>query len=597
MKTKKLICFVLMLMTVFSIFADNLQKTYLLSDDIWIRANRLCISTGHLGPAPVSPTTGAEIKQALERLDYNSLTRAQKTEYDAIMAELTDSTSKLALESKYVKIDPEITISLEGYAFNHMKDTQVDEFFIPFRDRKPLLDAGVEAYFGDFAFLKFQYMFKDGPQGFYIDKNGKLETGYDSNGNSYFYNFSNFGFIINPALDGSLQYFGDGNNKYRVVTYQPFEAGGSFGNEFFNFFIGRSRQEFGNGITGNMLIGDNFSYQEVTKLSFFSDIFSYYLSLTHFDNVEDNQDFRFSGLHQNRLIHRFDFNLFNKLRFAVNVGAHMLSDAPFDLRMLNPMMIAHNWNNNSEEVIWEERNGDEINNIFGIELEYALLPRLMVTGQFVLDQAQIYGEDGSEVPSAMGFLANVKHVASFKTGYLESYIEGAYTSPYLYLNHKKTKSIDGYEKDKDENIQPIYKYEDNYMLDFLVGYRYDQNNYSEYEYSGYIYGPNAIVLSAGTEYSSFKGWNINADILYMLHGINGKESWRNKSNREEYIDFKCDNVTEHTLLLKAGGSYTLFDGFELTAAFGATFKWNYRNQEGEYKDFIQAAVGISWTII
>ena len=438
MKTKKLICFVLILMTVFSIFADNLQKTYLHSDDIWVRANRLCISTGHLGPAPVSPTTGAEIKQALERLDYNSLTRLQKAEYDDIMAELTDSTSKLALESKYVKIDPEITISLEGYAFNHMKDTQVDEFFIPFRDRKPLLDAGVEAYFGDFAFLKFQYMFKDGPQGFYIDKNGKLETGYDSNENSYFYNFSNFGFLISPAIDGSLQYFGDGNNKYRVVTYQPFEAGGSFGNDFFNFFIGRSRQEFGNGITGNMIIGDNFSYQEVTKLSFFSDIFSYYLSLTHFDNAEDesNQDFRFSGLHQNRLIHRFDFNLFNKLRFAVNVGAHMLSDAPFDLRMLNPMMIAHNWNNNSEEVSWEERNGDEINNIFGIELEYALLPGLMVTGQFVLDQAQIYGEDGSEVPSAMGFLANVKHVASFKTGYLESYIEGAYTSPYLYLNYK-----------------------------------------------------------------------------------------------------------------------------------------------------------------
>ena len=189
MKTKKLICFVLILMTVFSVFADNLQKTYLLSDDIWIRANRLCISTGHLGPAPVSPTTGAEIKQALERLDYNSLTRPQKAEYDDIMDELTDSTSKLALESKYVKIDPEITISLEGYAFNHMKDTQVDEFFIPFRDRNPLLDAGVEAYFGDFAFLKFQYMFKDGPQGFYIDKNGKLETGYDSNGNSYFYNF------------------------------------------------------------------------------------------------------------------------------------------------------------------------------------------------------------------------------------------------------------------------------------------------------------------------------------------------------------------------------------------------------------------------
>ena len=50
--------------------AGNLQKTYLMTDDIWIRANRLCITTGNLGPAPVSPTTGAEIMQALERLDY-----------------------------------------------------------------------------------------------------------------------------------------------------------------------------------------------------------------------------------------------------------------------------------------------------------------------------------------------------------------------------------------------------------------------------------------------------------------------------------------------------------------------------------------------
>ena len=43
----------------------NYQKTYLSTDEVWIRANRLCIMTGHLGPAPVFPTTGAEIMNAL----------------------------------------------------------------------------------------------------------------------------------------------------------------------------------------------------------------------------------------------------------------------------------------------------------------------------------------------------------------------------------------------------------------------------------------------------------------------------------------------------------------------------------------------------
>lgn len=581
---KRFICIILIALTCFSLFADNLQKKYLTSDDIWISANRLCISTGHLGPAPVSPTTGAEIKQALERLDYSSLTLQQKAEYDAIMDELINSSVELAFESRYITLDPEVTVSLEGYAFNNLKNTGVDEFFIPYRDRRPFLYAGVDALFGDFAHLQFSYMFKDGPQGFYVDENGKLKSGYNGNNESYFYNFSNVGFLFSPAMDGSIQYFGDGHNLYRVVTYQPFEAGGSFGNEFFNFYLGRTRQGFGNGISGNLVIGDNFSYQEVAKLSFFSDIFSYYLSLTHFDNVEENEDFRFSGLHQNRLIHRFDFNFFNKFRFAVNVGAHMLSDTPFDLRMLNPMMIAHNWNNNSENPEWSERNGDEINNIFGIEAEYVFLPGYMLSAQFVLDQTKIYGEDNTTVPSAMGFLVNIIHLDTLKSGYLETYIEGAYTSPYLYLNYKEYTDIN------DENGNPL----ENYMLDHIVGYRYDQNKYAEIGYSGYIYGPDAFVFTTGAEYSSFSNWSVNGSILYMLHGDNGKEEpFRNMSNRKN----TGNNTMEHTLSLTAGASWNILDNLTFYASANATWKWNYMNQDGGFKDFYQAAVGLSWTII
>ena len=46
-----------------------------MNDDVFVKANRLAMESGFLGPSPVSPSTGVEIKNALERLDYNSLSK------------------------------------------------------------------------------------------------------------------------------------------------------------------------------------------------------------------------------------------------------------------------------------------------------------------------------------------------------------------------------------------------------------------------------------------------------------------------------------------------------------------------------------------
>ena len=554
--------------------AGNLQKTYLMTDDIWIRANRLCISTGHLGPAPVSPTTGAEIMQALERLDYASLTERQKDEYDYIASRLEDPSVGITMESRYAELDPELFIGFEAYAFNHMKSTPADEFFIPYRDRIPLIYGEAHTYFGDIVYLDLQYMFKDGPQGFIVD-----DSGLHQSQDGLFYNFTNAGFLLSPALDGSWQYFGNSRNIYTVMNYQPIKAGGSIGNDFLNLFIGRSRQEFGNGITGNLVIGDNFSYQEMIKLSAFSDIFSYYLSLTHFDNIEQGKDFQMDGLHQNRLIHRFDFNILNKVRFAVNIGAQMLTDAPFDLRMLNPMMIIHNWNNNSESIDLEADNGDELNNILGFELEYAFLPGFIATGQVVIDQMKIYGENNSTVPAAFGFMLNVRNILTLDDGYLDSYIEGAYTSPYLYLNYK---TMNG---------------EDCYMLDHIIGYRFSQNNTTEESYTGYVYGPDAIVLSLGTEYISLDSWSVKGSLLYMAHGDNGKEDWRDRNNRTGLTDPTPTGIVEHTFSTRVGGSYSFTESLKLTAEVAGIFQWNYHNQRDVFRPTFQAAIGISWTAL
>ncbi len=553
----------------------NYQKTYLSTDEVWIRANRLCIMTGHLGPAPVFPSTGAEIMNALERLEYNQLTASQKAEYDYLVNKLSNSSEQVFFSAKNINVDPRIFIGTEFYGFSHLKDTPVEEFFIPYRDRIPFFYAGLSASFGDIAYLEMDYMYKDAWRGFAFDSDGNVIQGDNH------YSFTNFSFLIAPTYDGEWSFLMNSNDKHNfsLLNYQPTKAGLSLGNDFMNFYIGRTRQSFGNGVTGNLVIGDNFSFQEIMKMSFFSDIFSYYLSLTHFDNVEENSAFKFDGLHQNRLIHRFDLNLFNKFRIAVNIGAHMLTDSPFDFRMINPMMIVHNWCNNSESIVWTPNNRDEVNNVMGFELEYAFYPGFLTTAQILIDQFRLPVEKSSTVPSAFGVLANMKYITQLGDGYIDSYIEVAYTSPYLYLNYK------------------TWNDDDMYMLDHIVGYNFGGGSPAEISYSGYQYGPNAIVIAAGSEFSVYENWSASADVLYMAHGEYGKENWREMNNRDGEDPTTPSGIVEHTFLIKLGGSYSILDNLKVTAGLYTSFKWNYHNQINVFRTDVQGAVGLSWMII
>lgn len=571
---KILSIFVVLVLVSLSLFAANYQKTYLATDEVWIRANRLCISTGHLGPTPVFPTTGAEILNAIERLDYNTLNMQEKAEYDYLVTELSSPAEGVAFTGKNITLDPEIFLGIEGYGFSHLKDTPVEEFFIPYRDRIPFFYAGIDSYFGDIAYVGMEYLYKDAWVGFDFDDQGRVVRGNNH------YSFTNFGFLIAPTYDGEWSFLMNSNDlqNFSILNYQPIKAGASLGNDFMNFFIGRSRQSFGNGITGNLVIGDNFSFQEMVKLSFFSDIFSYYLSLTHFDNIEENTAFKLDGLHQNRLIHRFDINVMNKFRFALNIGAHMLTDSPFDFRMLNPMMIVHNWTNNSESIDWAPDNRDELNNVMGFEFEYAFYPGFLATAQVLIDQFRLPVEKNSTVPGAWGMLANLRYMTPLDDGYLDSFVEFAYTSPYLYLNYK------------------TWEGNDMYMLDHIVGYVVGGGSPLEENYSGYQYGPDAIVASVGSKYSS-DSWSVGGSLLYMAHGEYGRESWRNRNNRDDANPSTPSGTVEHTFSINVDGTYSILDNLKLTVGFYTAFKWNYHNQPNIFRTDVQGAVGLSWTII
>ena len=137
------------------------------------------------------------------------------------------------------------------------------------------------------------------------------------------------------------------------------------------------------------------------------------------------------------------------------------------------------------------------------------------------------------------------------------------------------------------------------MLDHIVGYSYGSNVPNEESYTGYIYGPDAIVLAAGSEYASFNSWSVGAKLLYMAHGEYGKnhEEDGGMNNMDKADPSTPSGVVEHTLSLTVDGSYHILDNLELTGAVYASYKWNYHNEKGVERGDVQAAIGLSWTII
>lgn len=586
-------------------FAASSQKVYLMTDDVWQMADKLCRLNGVLGPTPVSPTTEAEIRIALNRLNYDSLSSYSKKLYDQIIMKF-DERAGWSYEDNEIIIDPSIKLNPQLYIFNNRKSTYADEFYKQYKDRDQFLILDLETSIHDMAYFYFQYAYMDTPTSFALDASGKQVAG------DLYQSYTNFSTLFNIALNGDVigLFTGNkGNANNGIFSHQPMKAGLSIGNNYMNFVTGRFKQAFGNGVTGNLIIGDNFSYQELMKLSFFTNVFTYHLLLTHYDNAETNTRFMFEGPHQNRSIQRFDFSFYDKFRFAVNIGAHIYSPTMFDWRMVMPMMIVHNWNNNSEDITLAK--GDEINNILGLEFEWVINNTFTLTSQIAIDQFQLPVEKGSVVPSANGFMVNLKMLNPTKKGVFESYVEGVYTNPYLYLNYKEevyyetVKDEDGNTvTDENGDVVIVERRAPNYCLDHIAGYYWWQCGKGELNYLGHSFGPDTIALALGTSFTSFDNWKVSGDVLFKIHGEKGieKSYWpkQSQTNRDVNNQTKYSTPTgtpEYTFQIDVAGEYKLTDSISFNASLMNRWQWNYHNNLGEKKYSAQGSVGMKWSII
>ena len=542
-----------------SIFAYGEERLYLKSDYEYEKLVRLSISSGVIYPS-TEPISGYEIINTLNRIDDDSVSPEIIKRKQALIERVSNVNHNLKDDKTEIGIRGKASANLELF---YQNDGTIEaETLVPFRDRKPFLSIGVIADFNSYASLYVNYDFTDP-----IISQVNEEPEY----------WSNFDTLIHFTDDGVNFFPATG---LMTQAYQPFKAGISAGGKNFNFQIGRNRQSFGQGITGNLIIGDNFSFQEYAKVSFFSKYFGYYFDITHFDQQTGEltfDDFRMNGFHQYRVMHRFEVYPLNNLLISINLGG-MFETEGFDPRMLTPMFIVHAFNNFSDDFVIKE--GDEANNIMSLDLSWAFLPNYLLTAQIAMDQLTVTALEGTNMPSAFGFLINLQNTVSLRNVELLNHVEFVYTMPYLYLNNKYDESI------AEENR--------NFNYDHIVGYHITGGD--EIGYSGYQYGPDSFVVSIGSS-ADFLDFKANLSLMYKMHGIHGIKYHENQiSNSSDFSNKEKRYTYEHEISLRGGLEY------EFLSEHGNVFVegkyshfFNYHNIRALQKDLISLAIGVSFS--
>lgn len=535
------VCFLCFVCTL-GCFAYNNQKLYDSDDVVYKTVLRLCTSSGVLGPTPILPITNYELNQALNRVSVNKLSAELKNEYDKVYAILNNNAN--AFEYDFVfEVTPQVFIVTD------YNKGERNDFFLPYKDELPSINLKNSFFFGENIAIEGNLPIQNSPI-----KNGTLLSSFD-----WLVNYRNnkWNFI--------------GTNSTGMSAEVPFLARGVIGNEWINLVIGRTHHSFGSGIKSNMIIGDNFTYQELMKLAFTSKNFIYNISLTHFDTQKGLDTFdiaSFGGKHQTRVVHRFDINIIDKIRLSLNLSTLYFADSAFDIRWFNPLMIAHNYYNYDESRVLKA--GDEANNLFALEAEWVIIPNLKMSTQFALDQFQTAFEDAGAVPAAWGCLANIEWLIPSKEFNYKLWSEFVYASDYLYLNTKF---------DDEAKKKPNYNY------DYILGYHTRDWQSSSVSYTGYQHGPGSISGAIGFDFNyPSHNLDVNTFLLYRQHGLKGIYS----------PDFStASGLTEHVFQFQVDSKWQILTNLSVFGGLNLSYYKNYKNTAKE--TFIpQMYVGLTW---
>ncbi len=548
---RKTVIILLMSLSLVSVFASNMHL-YDYDDKDYVMVDKIARFSGVIGPSSSTPVTSSELAIVLDRVDPSLLDGYYKHEYDRLKEKF--SALNDTFSSEY-----ELFFAPQVYLTRDQETIKPKDYFIPFENREPAGYGSASFSFGSNLFL---------------------EASLEAINNSVIKGregipYTSFDFIAsNRAQDGEWNVVST-DNPIQLFGEVPSLARGAIGNDFFSIVIGRSHHRMGSGYSGNMVVGDNWRFQEIAKFTASSNPFTYTMDFTHFDSQDNNGQIgksRFSGDQVLRLIHRFDFNVLNRVRIIANLGFLMYTDNISDMRLFTPLFLVHNWYNFREgEVITP---GDEANNIMSAEIEWMIIPSLKTTMQLVVDQWKMFWEE-NDVPDAFGLMFNISYLDAIKAGDIDYYLEGVYTAPNLYLNTKN---------DSDGNKNCNY--------DFALGY-FRRDTGGDIEWSGHKFGPNALGIIFGTNVDLYD-YNLSVDSLISYY-VHGEISYEHPYIKKKIYSWQ--GIPEHRFDIKSEAMWDINDNIQLQAAINFGFYWNFHHKRGDFIFMPQAMIGMKWSVI
>jgi hypothetical protein len=574
--------------------SQNLQKIYPVNSEIYEAITLLHISQGYSLPSTTGPWSGDELSKMLARVDRAKLSGSLLETYDFVQSALDEG-------KKTVKFG--LKVAAEGYYHTDTTNfTDEADWIRGFDERSPFLDLVLETWPSE-HFYGFSSL---------------------SIGNARFNSWS-----ASKGVTSTL--WGDSALTTNVPLVPPaglfdldfnipYRAFGAVGGTGWSAQIGRDKLSWGPGETGNFVLGDHLLYHNLGRLTTYGKNFKYTLATSFFPHPANyypiidgsgnfinggSQHVVDSGLNM-FLGHRLEWKLFsNKVGLTLTEAIMYQSlDNTFDLRVLNPAAIFHNYYIRSNA-----------NSIISLELDYSPIKFVNIYGQMVVDEFPLPGEPipgdpayASALPNGFGFMLGTKATYPVGNGMFFGSAEAVKTDPYLYLR-------DAGQENRSDYTQNLGDYGINWVV-AIREFTQAATSYNE-EFIGYQYGGDAIVMNATLGYRKFGKWSVSGNFFHMIHGTHDKWtiwSWVDSNPADDtpnvttpstthYNDNNGDlneelrNAASYTTAVGVKGTYNVLKGLDVYGEVDYITITNPGNiSTNPAVSDVQVTLGLSYTL-
>lgn len=451
-------------------------ETIPLSSAVYTDMDALYILAG-LSPASFArPWSKSEAVIILSRLDKTALSPYARKLYEQVELAVEPGLRWQFSDAFGFSADAELNV--EMYAHSNVVDFTTEEDWLYGADeRRPMFKGGLDFSMDDFFYLSMDFVLAVNR----LTTQDVLEpvpsTGVGAivppGANIRYVGWSG---LFSRAFDTNL--LGTGKS---VDLKWPKRAVAAIGGKHWNVTLSKDRLQWGNGRSGNFLIGNHIDAHDFFRASVFSNHFKFEWLNLFLEASAEPHETKSKSLRM-LMAHRFEFRPWQWMSLSI-ADAVMFSGNFLELSFLNPAYIFHNLYNR-----------DMLNAIASVELAFAVCPGVNVYGQFVMDQAQSVGEPDWEA-NAFGILGGVEYLTVLGPGILEMAVEYAQTSPSLYRRDK---------------------------VDFLMFRKYyvdaSTGKIPVFDYLGYRYGGDAQVAQVDLRYRMSGYGEVALSVVGIRHG-------------------------------------------------------------------------------